>query len=55
LASRRKVHVAKRPVEDREKEQERPAVQEGIPQPVNQTPLLISAAELRVTFKHEIG
>lgn len=26
----------------------------GISQPANQTPLLISAAKLRVTFEHEI-
>lgn len=56
LASgRQKLRVAKRPVEDRERSRsDRPSAK-GIPQPANQTPVLISAASLRVTFKHEIN
>lgn len=55
LASgRRKVRVAKRPVEDRERiMSDRPSAK-GISQPANQTLELISAAKLQVTFTHEI-
>jgi hypothetical protein len=40
--------------EDRERiMSDRPSAK-GIPQPANQTPVVISAAKLRVTFKHEM-